>query len=74
MLDIESLNAIRLIIREELAKASAPVSTMDMKQVCEYLHLSRPAIYDRIDKGLLTPRHCGKRLLFDREQVMGLVK
>lgn len=62
------------VFRRVLTEVTAPVSTMDMKQVCEYLHLTRPAIYRRIDAGLLTPLHVGKRLLFDRSQVEALVK
>lgn len=65
---------MRRIFREEFTKATAPVSTMSMSEVCGFLHLTRPAIYRRIDGGLLTPKHVGKRLLFDREQVEALVK
>lgn len=65
---------MRRIFREELAKASAPVSTMSMSEVCGFLHLTRPAIYRRIDGGLLTPKHVGKRLLFDRREVESLIK
>lgn len=60
--------------RKVLAEATAPVSTMSMSEVCDFLHLTRPAIYRRVDAGLLTPKHVGKRLLFDRKEVEAIVK
>lgn len=50
------------------------LSTMDMKEVCSFLHVQRVTVYRRIKQGLLHPKKNGGRVLFIRSEVESLIK
>ena len=56
------------------AMRQQPLSTMNMGEVCSFLHLQRNAIYRRIRQGLLRPRKVGGRVLFVRQEIESLIK
>ena len=60
--------AVKKVMREQ------PVSTMDMKEVCSFLHVQRVTVYRRIKQGLLHPKKNGGRVLFIRQEVENLIK
>ena len=56
------------------AMRQQPLTTMNMGEVCSFLHLQRNAIYRRIRQGLLHPKKVGGRVLFVRQEVEGLIQ
>ena len=56
------------------AMRQQPLSTMNMAEVCQLLHIQRNAVYRRIRQGLLHPKKVGGRVLFVRQEIESLIK
>ena len=74
------LSRMRKIIKEEIHISMRSFNPNDddiqfikIDEVSRLLHLSRPAIYDRIKEGKITLYKEGRNSFFDREEIMSLI-
>lgn len=67
-------SVVKEAMKQAVREMKAETDTMSMSQVCDYLHIQRGAVYDRIKSKKLNPKHSGRRLLFLRSEVEALVK
>ncbi len=66
----------RVILREELQKLSLnkpspaePRKYLSVKELADYIHLSTPAIYQRVAEASIPFKRAGARILFEVEAI-----
>jgi len=71
-----SVDEFRGILQEELKKLSLnkpspaePRKYLSVKELSGYIHLSLPAIYQRVSDGSIPFKRAGSRILFEVEKI-----
>jgi excisionase family DNA binding protein len=78
---LDEVAEIKELIKKELKKevraraekgieAKHSVSEIEIEKVCELLNRSKQTVYSSVKSGELTARKQGRRLIFDKEQVL----